>query len=296
MGIMLRQFCWLQWLSMPDILPDHYLRYSPVRVFATLCLAIVITVGLSACGSDGEEREDNTITASELYDRAKQSLANGSYDRAIFQYRQMQSRFPFGRYAEQAQLELAYAYYKNFEPDLATTTLDRFLRTYPTHEHVDYAHYLKGLVNFSRNRGLLGRLLNVDSSTRDLEFARASFSAFGELLQRFPDSGYAPDARERMLFLRNEMAGYEVAVAEYYFRRRAYVAAANRAKYVVENFQEAPQAGDALAIMSQSYEKLELTQLSEDAYRVLRINFPDHPHLTGNYAKVSWLSRLWPFD
>ncbi|MFK7955767.1 MAG: outer membrane protein assembly factor BamD [Lysobacterales bacterium] len=272
-------------------------QYSRLlRRVSALSLALALSVLVAACGSDGEEREDNTVTASELYDRAKQSLANGSYDRAIFQYRQMQSRFPFGRYAEQAQLELAYAYYKNFEPDLATNTLDRFLRTYPTHEHVDYAHYLKGLVNFSRNRGLLGRLLNVDSSTRDLEFARASFTAFGELVQRYPNSEYAEDARERMLFLRNEMASYEISVAEYYYRRRAYVAAANRAKYVVENFQEAPQAGDALAIMSQSYEKLELTQLSEDAYRVLRINYPEHPHLTGNYAKPSWLSRLWPFD
>ncbi len=289
---MLGLFDWYLCLFMAKN-PQHS---SLLRPIAALILALALSALVAACGSDGEEREDNTVTAAELYDRAKQSLSNGSYDRAIFQYRQMQSRFPFGRYAEQAQLELAYAYYKNFEPDLATNTLDRFLRTYPTHDHVDYAHYLKGLVNFSRNRGLLGRLLNVDSSTRDLEFARASFTAFSELVQRYPDSGYAPDARERMLFLRNEMASYEMAVAEYYYRRRAYVAAANRAKYVVENFQEAPQAGDALALMSQSYEKLELTQLSEDAYRVLRINYPEHPHLTGRYEKASWLSRLWPFD
>lgn len=264
--------------------------------FAALITVLALMFILTGCGSDGEEREDNTITAGELYERSKQSLTNGSYDRAIFQYRQLQSRFPFGRYAEQAQLELAYAYYKNFEPDLSTTTLDRFLRTYPTHENADYAYYLKGLVNFSRNRGLLGRLLNVDSSTRDLEFARASFTAFGDLVQRYPDSRYAEDARNRMLFLRNEMASYEIAVAEYYYDRRAYVAAANRAKYVVENFQQSPQTGDALAIMSQAYDKLELTQLSEDAYRVLRINFPEHPFLTGRYEKESWLARLWPFD
>ncbi|MEM9533823.1 MAG: outer membrane protein assembly factor BamD [Pseudomonadota bacterium] len=259
---------------------------------AMLALAVL----LGGCGSDGDEREDNTITAQELYEGAKQSMVNGSYDRAIFQYRQMQSRFPFGRYAEQAQLELAYSYYKNFEPELSVTTLDRFLRTYPTHEHADYAHYLKGLVNFSRNRGLLGRLLNVDSSQRDLEFARASFTAFGELIQRYPNSQYADDARERMLFLRNEMAGYEIAVADYYLRRRAYVAAANRAKYVVENFQEAPQSADALAIMSQAYEQLEMTQLAEDAYRVLRINYPEHSYITGRGEEKGWLARLWPFD
>lgn len=251
---------------------------------------------LAGCSSDGEEREDETITAVELYERAKLSLKNGSYDRAIAQYRLMQSRFPFGRYAEQAQLELAYAYYKNFEPDLAITTLDRFLRTYPTHPHVDYAHYLKGLINFSRNRGMLSRLLGVDTSTRDMSFAQESFRAFGELLQRFPDSQYAPDARERMLFLRNEMAQSEIEIARYYMRRHAYVAAANRAKYVVETFQEAPQAGDALAIMTEAYEALELAQLSEDAYRVLRINYPDHPYLTGRDEQEGWLKRIWPFD
>ena len=267
-----------------------------MRQLLSLMTVVLLTSALVGCGSDGETKQDNTITASELYDRAKVSMGNGSYDRAIGQYRQLQSRFPFGRFAEQAQLELAYSYYKNFEPDLAVTTLDRFLRTYPTHESADYAHYLKGLVHFSRNRGVLGRLLNVDSSTRDLEHARESFRAFGELIQRYPESRYVDDARERMLYLRNEMAGHEVAVAEYYLRRKAFVAAANRAKYVVENIQEAPQTGDALAIMAQAYQALELNQLSEDAYRVLKINYPDHPYLTGREEKEGWLARLWPFD
>ena len=142
-----------------------------------LVLALLFAA-MSGCSSKGDERENEGLSAIELYDRAKASLKNGSYDRAIAQFRLLQSRYPFGRFAEQAQLELAYSYHKNFEPDLAISTLDRFLKTYPTHKNVDYAYYLKGLIHFSRNRGILGRLLAVDSSTRDLEFARDSFRSF----------------------------------------------------------------------------------------------------------------------
>lgn len=262
-------------------------------VSALLCLCLATAGG---CRSKGEDRENEGLTAVELYDKAKRALRNGSYDRAITHYRVLQSRFPFGRYAEQAQLELAYAYFKNYDADLAISTLDRFLKTYPTHRHVDYAYYLKGLINFSRNRGLLSRAFAIDTSTRDLEYARESFRSFSQLLQQFPDSKYAPDARERMLYLRDEMASAEIQVADYYMRRKAYVAAAKRAKHVVENYQEAPQTGDALAIMSQAYDRLELESLSEDAYRVLKLNYPDHPYITGRHEKEGWLRRLWPFD
>ncbi len=262
-----------------------------------LLLAAGALLALTAgCSSKGDDREDDGITAVELYDRAKLSLRNGAYERAINHYRLLQSRFPFGRYAEQAQLELAYAYHKNYEPELAISTLDRFLKTYPTHRHVDYAYYLRGLVNFSRNRGVLSRLFAIETSSRDLEYARDSFRSFSQLLQKFPDSKYAPDARERMLYLRDEMASAEILVADYYMRRKAYVAAAKRAKHVVENYQEAPQTGDALAIMTQAYEKLELNELSEDAYRVLQMNYPDHPYITGRYESEGWLKKLWPFD
>lgn len=272
------------------------MKFSLTGSRIALLLAALLLALAAGCKSKGDGDVDEGVTAVELYERAKLSMRNGSYDRAIDSYRVLQSRFPFGRYAEQAQLELAYAYHKNYEPDLAISTLDRFLKTYPTHRHVDYAYYLKGLINFSRNRGVLSRVFSVDSSSRDLEYARDSFRSFSQLLQKFPDSKYAPDARERMLYLRNEMANAEIQVADYYMRRKAYVAAAKRAQYVLENFQQAPQTADALAIMTQAYESLELAALSEDAYRVLKLNYPDHPYITGRYESESWLKKLWPFD
>ncbi|MDX1569784.1 MAG: outer membrane protein assembly factor BamD [Xanthomonadales bacterium] len=264
------------------------------KLLACILIALTLTM-VTGCGS--REEQEETVSASELYERARRAMRNGAYDRSIVLYRQLQSRFPFGRYAEQAQLELAYSYYKNYEPELALSTLDRFIRTYPTHPSVDYAYYLKGLVNFNRNVGFLTRLLSVETLGRDQEFARQSFQDFSELLQRFPDSKYAEDARKRMLFLRDAMAAYELTVAEYYLRRDAYVAAANRAQFVVENFQETSHAGNALAIMAEAYEGLELSQLSTDAERVLEMNYPRHPHLSGrNQDDESWLNKLWPFD
>ena len=269
------------------------LRYSNrLPILALIALALLLAQG---CGSN-DEREEETVSAAELYEQAKRSMDNGAYDRAISLYRQLQSRFPFGRYTEQAQLELAYSYFKNFEPELAITTLNRFVRTYPTHPNIDYAYYLKGLVNFSRDTGLLTRILPVETIGRDQTHAKESFRDFGELLQKFPDSTYAPDARERMLFLRNAMARYELTVARYYLRRDAYVAAANRAQYIVENYQETPQVADALSILAQAYDKLDLDAQSEDVARVLEANAPEHPYLTGNNKdNDGWLSKLWPF-
>lgn len=269
------------------------LRLGPVL---WACLLLTMLVGLPGCGSNGDEREE-TVTASELYERARRSMRNGAYDRAIVLYRQLQSRFPFGRYAEQAQLELAYSYFKNFEPELAISTLDRFIRTYPTHPHIDYAYYLKGLVNFDRDTGFFARILPVETIGRDQEFARRSFQDFSALIERFPDSRYAPDARERMLFLRDAMAAYELTVADYYLRREAYVAAANRAQFVVENFQETERVADALAILARAYDGLTLSQLTDDTERVLQLNYPRHPHVTGTGGgEDGWLSKLWPFD
>jgi outer membrane protein assembly factor BamD len=247
------------------------------------------------CSSNGDESDD-LVSASELYDDARDAMRKGSYDRAIVLYRQLQSRFPFGTYAEQAQLDLAYCYHKNFEPDLSVSTLNRFLRTYPTHQHADYAYYLKGLTNFNRGSGFLARLLPQDTIGRDQEFARQSFQDFGELVRRFPDSKYAEDARSRMLYLRDAMAKYEISVAEYYLRRGANVAAANRAKSIVENFQTTAEVAEALAIMAEAYNELEFEALEQDTLRVLELNYPDHPYLTGTRNEPEgWFSRLWPF-
>lgn len=259
-----------------------------------LALGLIVT-GLAACGKDDVKEEEETVSATEIYDSAKRSLDNKSWDRAIGKYRLLQSRFPFGRYSQQAQLELAYSYYKNYEPELALSTLDRFIKTYPTHKQVDYALYLKGLVNFSRTSSFLSRVLPVSSFDRDLTFARESFSSFAELVRDYPESIYSGEAHERMLFLRKLLAQGELEVARYYMRRNAYIAAANRAKYVIETYQSSPLSGDALAIMAEAYKNLELTDLSEDAVRVLQANFPQHPYLTGESEEKSWLERAWPF-
>lgn len=256
---------------------------------------LLLSAMLSGCGSK-EEKPDDRVSAVELYEAAKKAMRNGSYARAISGYRFLQSRFPFGRYTEQAQLELAYCYHKNFEPDLAITTLDRFIKTYPTHPSVDYALYLRGLTDFSRDRGFFSRVLPGNFDDRDQTFARESFRSFDQLIRRFPDSVYADDTRERMLVLRAAMASHDLGVAEYYLRRGVSVAAANRAQYIIETYQESPQTSGALAVLAQAYEQLELEDLSSDTVRVLEMNYPDHPYVTGRSEKQGWLERLWPFD
>ncbi len=273
------------------------MKHQPSKVSGLplwLVLSLIVT-GLTACGKDDVKEEDETISATEIYDTAKRSMDSKSWGRAIGQFRLLQSRFPFGRYSQQAQLELAYSYYKNYEPELALSTLDRFIKTYPTHKQIDYALYLKGLVDFSRTSSFLSRVLPVSSFDRDLSFVRESFSSFAQLVRDHPESVYSGEAHERMLFLRKLLAQGELEVARYYMRRNAFVAAANRAKYVIETYQSSPLSGDALAIMAEAYKNLELTDLSEDAVRVLQSNFPQHPYLTGKSQDESWLEKIWPF-
>ncbi len=250
---------------------------------------------LAACGSTIEQ-ETETLPVEELYSEAKASLDAGNYERAVRYYKRLTSRFPFGDYAEQAQLDLAYAQFKRTEYDDAISTVNRFIKTYPAHPKIDYAYYLRGLVNFERNRSYIDRLLPSQAGNRDLDSARLSFNDFAEMLRRYPDSSYAPDARQRMVFLRNDLANFELTVARYYYRRSAFVASANRAKYIVENYQQAEQVPDALAVMAMSYEALGLPDLAADTKRVLELNAPDHPYLTGVSANdSSFWSKLWPF-
>ena len=258
-------------------------------------IAVLILV-LAACGAR-REAETETLPVEQLYTEAKTSLDTGNYERAIRYYKRLTSRFPFGDYSEQAQLDLAFAQYKRSDYDEAVSTVNRFVKTYPAHPKIDYAFYLRGLVNFDRNRSYIDRLVPSQAGNRDLEAARQSFNDFSEMLRRYPQSSYAADARQRMVFLRNDIANSELTVARYYFRRGAYVGAANRAKYIVENYQQAAQIPDALALMVQSYEALGQKDLADDARRVLEANAPDHPYLTGASVegKRSWWSKLWPF-
>ncbi|MCC6594043.1 MAG: outer membrane protein assembly factor BamD [Xanthomonadales bacterium] len=259
---------------------------------ALLLLSLLL---LAACGKR-ELEETERLPVDELYREAKSSLDGGNYERAIRYYKRLTSRFPFGDYSEQAQLDLGYAQYRRSEYDDAISTVNRFIKTYPAHPKIDYAYYLRGLVNFDRNRSYIDRILPSQAGNRDQEAARQSFNDFSEMLRRYPQSGYAADARQRMVFLRNDLANSELTVARYYFRRGAYVGAANRAKYIVENYQQAAQVPDALALMMQSYEALGQQDLAADARRVLELNAPDHPGLSGvRQEQRSWWSRIWPF-
>lgn len=265
-------------------------RSLRLLALAVLGLALVTT----GCRKDRAFEEE--LTASELYEEAKKSLDNQSWDRAILTYKQLQTRYPFGRYTEQSMLDLAYAHFKAREPENALSALNRFIRTYPTHPNVDYAYYLKGLVNFEENMGFLERMMPNRVHDRDQSAARDAFNDFNELIRRFPDSRYVADARQRMVFLRNNLAAYEVAVANYYMRRKAYIAAANRARFALENYPGTPQNADALVVMHQAYTELSLPDLADGAMQVLETNYPDNYYVMGKKKKKSWADRLWPFD
>jgi outer membrane protein assembly factor BamD len=237
-----------------------------------------------------------TLPVDELYAEAKTSLEASNYERAARYYKRLVARFPFGRFTEQAELELAYAQYKSDDPEEALSTVNRFVRQYPTHKHIDYAYFLRGLINFNREYGLLERYIEQDPTRRDLANARQSFQDFGELIQRFPNSRYTQDARQRMIHLRNGMAQAELNVASYYLRREAYIAAQSRAKFLLETYPQTPQTGDALAIMAESYRQLGQDKLAEDTVAVLKLNFPEHPDLGGGWpSKRSLWWQLVPF-
>lgn len=199
-------------------------------------------------------------------------MSEGDYETAIKYYEGLEAKFPFGRYAMQAQLDVAYAYYKNGDQEQAIAAADRFIKLHPSHPYVDYAFYMKGIVNFNRNMGLFDRFLPIDSSQRDASAALDSFNDFSELIRRYPQSKYSDDARKRLLFLRNNIAAHQVHAARYYMKRGAYLAAANRCVKVVENYQRTPAVKDALEIMIEAYDKLGLEKLSKDAGRVLAMN------------------------
>lgn len=262
-------------------------------------LLLIAILALTAACSSKQPEVDENLSEVELYQQAQADLDNRSYTQAIAKLKALESRYPFGRYAEQAQLELIYAYYKNAEPEAAKSSAERFIRLHPQHANVDYAYYLKGLASFDQGRGLLARFLPLDMTKRDPGAARDSYNEFAQLTSRYPTSRYAPDAKQRMIYLRNLLAAYEVHVGHYYLTRQAYVAAANRGRYVVENFQETPSVGDGLAIMTEAYQRLSLDDLAATSLETLKLNYPDHPSLeSGQFVPLeeeadnrSWLAK-----
>lgn len=257
-------------------------------------MLLAATLALGGCGLLPEVQDETAgWSAQKLYAEAKDNLNSGNYTEAVKLFETLESRYPFGRYAQQAQLEIAYAYFKDEEPISAIAACDRFIKLHPNHPNVDYAYYLKGLVNFNDDLGYLGKLVEQDLSERDPRAARDAFLAFKELVTRFPDSKYAEDSTARMKYLVNALAGNEVHVAKYYLKREAYVAAANRAKEVLKSYPDAPVLEEALAIMVVSYDKLKLTDLRDDAQRVLTLNFPNSKYAKGvNLEGKAWY-RFW---
>ena len=261
-------------------------------------LLLIAIFALNAACSSNETISEN-LGEAELYRQAQADLDSKSYTSAVNKLKALESRYPFGRFAEQAQLELIYAYYRNTEPEAARSSAERFIRLHPQHPSVDYAYYLKGLASFDQDRGLLARFLPLDMTKRDPGAARDSFNEFAQLTTRYPNSRYAPDAKARMIYLRNLLAANEIHVADYYLRRQAYVAAANRGRYVVENFQGTPSVGDGLAVMTEAYQHMGLNELADSSLETLKLNYPDHPSLDGGEFvprekeedNRSWLSR-----
>jgi outer membrane protein assembly factor BamD len=270
--------------------PPLFLGTKMQRILAFLMVMSLFT-GCSLLPGQIDETKD--WSASKLYYSAKEQLGEGNFANAIKLFETLEARYPYGAYAQQAQLEVAYAYYKDNEPASAIAACERFIKLHPNHPNVDYAYYLRGLANFVEDQSFMARFGDQDMSDRDPKSAREAFDAFQQLATRFPTSKYAADAVARMKYLVNSMAANEVHVARYYFKRGAYVAAANRCKYVLEHYQQAPAQEEALALMAKSYDKLGMNDLRDDALKVLKHNFPKSPFITGDLKgeETSW----WKF-
>lgn len=262
--------------TLPQI--DESANLTSMKLLHSALFAILLSNALTACGGFGM-KEDHTKkwSAQRLYESAKEARKAGDYETAIDYYQKLESRYPFGPYAQQAQLDLIYTYYKFDEPASALAAADRFIKLHPRHPHIDYVYYLKGLTSFNQGKGFVQRIVPHDISQRDQSTSTQAFQDFDELIKRFPNSKYSKDAKQRMLYLRNNMAKHELHVARYYMSRGAYVAAANRARYVVENYQTTPSVTDALVLMAEAYTILKLDDLADDALRVLALNYPNHP-------------------
>jgi outer membrane protein assembly factor BamD len=240
-----------------------------MRLFTYLALAL----SLVACGPTNEVDVTANWSVERFYNEARAELAKENYLTAIEYYETLESRFPFGKYATQAQIDVAYAYFKFQEPDSAITALDRFIKLHPRHQSVDYAYYLKGLVNFERGGTILDKLYERDVSTFDKNLMLTAYNDFKLLLQRFPESNYAVDARKRMIYLRNELARSDFEVATFYAEREAWVAVANRTKFILHNYQGSSVIRSTLELQLQAYQNLGMEDLARDTQRIIDVNY-----------------------
>lgn len=258
----------------------------PLHSLVKTCVSFGLAMLLSSCAWLSVEDETEDWPASRLYQASKSALETADYERALKYLESLEARFPFGKFAQQAQLDIIYAYYKYDESESAIAAADRFIKLYPRHPKVAYAYYMRGLASFNKGMTSLDYLLNLDPTERDPRAARESFQYFATLLSQFPNSEYAEDGAQRLVYLHNHLGQYELHVADYYWRRRAYIAAANRAKHIVEKFQRTPAAREALTILVRSYWELGMTDLAENALRVMELNAPEHPQLAALQRQV----------
>ena len=246
-------------------------------------------------GSDSPESDEYANwTPNKFREEAKKSIDSGNYEKGIELLKTLGSRYPFGSDSAQAELDIAYAYFKNNDPDSALAAADRFIKTNPRSPGVDYAYYLKGLVNYNRGIGFVDRFLPTDTSQRDPSGAREALKNFEALIQRFPFSIYVPDSRARMIAIRNNLAMYEIHIARYYVRRKAYVAAINRASTVIDKYQRTAAVPYALLVLKEAYTKLNMSELASDVTRVYDLNYPNGPPIPEN-ANLTFAHKVWDF-
>lgn len=251
-------------------------------------LAILALLLVAGCASDTFD-ETRNWGPERIYNAAREELESRNYQKAVGYYGKLEARYPYGRYAQMAQIESAYAYWKDNEVAQALAACDRFIKMHPDHPNVDYAYYLKGRINFNDDMGIMGYITVKDMTERDPRAAQDAFDAFRELVTRFPQSRYAADATARMSYLVNALASAEVNVAEYYLRRGAYVAAVNRAQYALTNYPRAPAIERALAVLVKAYDGMGLNDLRDDANRTLNANFPE------TTVKLGQRGKWWKF-
>ena len=266
--------------------------WSPLRTSALKLVVAGLVAGVvSACGNAPKDPRD--LTAEEVYAQAREEMDAGAYEAAIRGLTRVEALGAGSLIAQQAQLDLAYVQWRQGERELSLATLDRFIKFNPSSPAFDYALYLRGLVNFNDNLGFLSSISRQDLSERDQQASRDAFQSFKQLVDQFPESQYTPDASLRMAYIVNALASHEVHVARYYYRRNAFVAAANRAQRAVSEFQNSPSTEEALYILAQSYDRLGLVELRDGADRVLKQNFPNSRFVTDGVREAD--KAWWQF-
>ena len=266
--------------------PNSYKKTFPYLV--TFLLVLI----LSSCSSN-EEMPDERLVEKELYDQAQSRLKNGSFSTAIMSLEALEARFPFGRYAEQAQAELIYAYYMNSQFEAAQSAAERFINLHPRHSHTGYAFYMRGLASFTDDSGIFSRYFQSDLAKREVVMAQTSFDELSDFISRYPNSKYVPHAKQRMIYLKNLLAEHEIYVADFYMKRGAYLAAIGRAKYVIEHLPNTPQTPYALSILIEAYEILDYKELRQTSLNILKTNYPDFNFKENESVKNrSWTNIL----